>query len=135
VSSKDFLARSFTPEAITARQDPVIFSLLPLTILYPLAYALWSPSPLCSGSHVHPVSTGCVKPGFMLKSSTHRMHYPKSIISYIRSKGFIDNQLSRTKYDYHYINSVSKYYDDSQQNGTAKDSITPQEQQPEKHIA
>jgi hypothetical protein len=134
VWSKDFLARSFTPEAITARQDPVIFSLLPLAILCLPAYALWSP-PLCSGSHVHPVSTGCVKPGFMLKSSTHRMHDPRLTISHIRSKGFIDNQLSRTKYDYHYINSVSKDYDDSQRNRTAKDSITPQERQPGKHIA
>jgi hypothetical protein len=55
------------------------------------------------------------------------MHDTGSIVPYIRPKGFIDNQLSQIKYDYYYINSVSKDYDDSQQNGTAEDSITPQE--------
>jgi hypothetical protein len=35
--------------------------------------------------------------------------------------------MSRIKYDYYYINSVSKDYDDSQWNGIAEDSITPQE--------
>jgi hypothetical protein len=40
---------------------------------------------------------------------------------------FIDNQMSRIKYNYYYINSVSKDYDDSQRNRTAEDSITPQE--------
>jgi hypothetical protein len=38
-----------------------------------------------------------------------------------------DNQMSRIQYNYYYINSVSKDYDDSQWNGTAEDSITPQE--------
>jgi hypothetical protein len=74
-------------------------------------------------------------PVFMLKLSTHRMHDPESIVPHIRPKGFTDNQLSRIKYDYYYINSVSKDYDDSQWNGTAEDSITPQERQPEQHIA
>jgi hypothetical protein len=55
------------------------------------------------------------------------MHDPGSIVSYIQSKVFIDNQMSRIKYAYYYINSISKDYDDSQQNGTAEDSITPQE--------
>jgi hypothetical protein len=32
----------------------------------------------------------------------------------------------RIKYNY-YINNVSKDYDDSQQNGTTEDSISPQE--------
>jgi hypothetical protein len=41
-------------------------------------------------------------------------------------KVFLDNQISRIKYDY-YINNVSKYYDDFQWNETAEDSITPQE--------
>jgi hypothetical protein len=43
--------------------------------------------------------------------------------------------MSRIKYDYYYINSVSKDYNDSQWNETTEDSITPQEQQPEQHIA
>jgi hypothetical protein len=50
-------------------------------------------------------------------------------------KGFTDNQMSRIKYDYYYINNVSKDYDDSQQNRTAEDSITPQERQPGQHVA
>jgi hypothetical protein len=73
-------------------------------------------------------------PVFMLKPSTYRMHDPGSIDPYIRSKVFTDNQMPRIKYNY-YINSVSKNYDDSQRNGTAKDSITPQEQQPGQHVA
>jgi hypothetical protein len=63
-------------------------------------------------------------PVFTPKPSTHRMHDPGSIVPHIRPKGFTDNQLSRIKYDYYYINSVSKDYDDSQRNGTAEDSIT-----------
>jgi hypothetical protein len=55
------------------------------------------------------------------------MHDPGSIVPHIRPKGFTDNQISRKKYDYYYVNSVSKDYDDSQLNGTAEDSITPQE--------
>jgi hypothetical protein len=53
------------------------------------------------------------------------MHDLGSIDPHIRPKGFTDNQLSRIKYDYYYINSISKDYDDSQRNGTAEDSITP----------
>jgi hypothetical protein len=74
-------------------------------------------------------------PGFILKPSTHRMHDLGSIVSHIRSKGFTDNQMSRIKYDYYYINSVSKDYDDSQRNGTAENSITPREQQLGQHVA
>jgi hypothetical protein len=47
---------------------------------------------------------------------------------------FTDNQMSRIKYNYYYINSVSNDYDDSQQNKTAEDSITPQERQPWQHV-
>jgi hypothetical protein len=65
-------------------------------------------------------------PVFMPKSSTHRMHDPGSIVPHIRPKVFTDNQMSQIKYNY-YISSVSKDYDDSQRNGTAEDSITPQE--------
>jgi hypothetical protein len=54
------------------------------------------------------------------------MHDSGSIISHIRPKVFTDNQMSLIKYNY-YINSVSKDYDDSQWNGTAEDSVTPQE--------
>jgi hypothetical protein len=54
------------------------------------------------------------------------MHDPGSIVPHILPKVFTDNQMSQIKYNY-YINSVSKDYDDSQQNGTAEDSITPQE--------
>jgi hypothetical protein len=64
---------------------------------------------------------------FTPKPNTHRMHDPGSIVPYIRLKVFTDNQMSRIKYYYYYINSVSRDYDDSQQNGTAKNSITPQE--------
>jgi hypothetical protein len=39
-------------------------------------------------------------------------------------KVFKDNQMSQIKYNY-YIYNVSKDYDDSQQNGTMKDFITP----------
>jgi hypothetical protein len=39
-------------------------------------------------------------------------------------KVFIANQMSCIKYNY-YISNVSKDYDDSQQNGTMEDSITP----------
>jgi hypothetical protein len=42
--------------------------------------------------------------------------------------------MSQIKYNY-YISNVSKDYDNSQQNRTAKDSITPQERQPGQHIA
>jgi hypothetical protein len=66
-------------------------------------------------------------PNFIPKPCTHRMHDPGSIVPHIRPKVFTDNQMSRIKYDYYYINSVSKYYDDSQQNGIAEDSITPYE--------
>jgi hypothetical protein len=69
-------------------------------------------------------------PVFMPKSSTHRMHDPESIVSHIRPKVLIDNQMSRIKYNYYYINSVSKDYDNFQWNGT-----TPQERQPWQHVA
>jgi hypothetical protein len=55
------------------------------------------------------------------------MHDLGSIVPYIRQKVFTVNQMSRIKYDYYYINSVSKDYDDSQWNGIAENSITPQE--------
>jgi hypothetical protein len=54
------------------------------------------------------------------------MHDPGSIVPHIHPKVITDNQMSRIKYNY-YINNVSKYYDDSQRNGIAEDSITPQE--------
>jgi hypothetical protein len=66
-------------------------------------------------------------PVFMPKPSTHRMHDPGSIVPHLRPKVFTDNQMSQIKYNYYYINSVFKYYDDSQWNGTTEDSITPQE--------
>jgi hypothetical protein len=52
------------------------------------------------------------------------MHDPGSIVPHIRPKVFTENQMSGIEYNY-YINSVSKDYDDSQQNRTAEDSITP----------
>jgi hypothetical protein len=73
-------------------------------------------------------------PVFMPKPSTHRMHDPVSIVPHIQPKVFTDIQLSRIKYSY-YINNVSKDYDDSQQNRTTKDSITPQEWQPGQHVS
>jgi hypothetical protein len=73
-------------------------------------------------------------PIFIPKSSTHRMHDPGSIVPHIWPKVFTDNQMSRIKY-YYYISNVFKYYDDSQQNGIAEDSITPQERQPGQHVA
>jgi hypothetical protein len=63
-------------------------------------------------------------PVFIPKPSTHHMHDPGSIVPHIWPKGFTDNQMSRIKYDYYYINSVSKDHDDSQRNGTAKDYNT-----------
>jgi hypothetical protein len=62
------------------------------------------------------------------------MHDTGSIVLHIRPKVFTHNQMSRIEYNY-YINSVSKDYDDSQQNGTTEDSITTQEQQPGQHVA
>jgi hypothetical protein len=73
-------------------------------------------------------------PDFMPKPSTHRMQDLGSIVPHIRPKVFTDNQMSRIKYNYYYINSVSKDYDDSQQNGTVKDSITSQERQLGQHV-
>jgi hypothetical protein len=55
------------------------------------------------------------------------MYDPGSIVPYIRPKMFTEIQISRIKYDYYYINSVSKDYDDSQRNRIAEDYITPQE--------
>jgi hypothetical protein len=52
-------------------------------------------------------------PVFMPKPSTHSMHDPGSIVPHIRPKVFTDHQMSQIKYDYYYINSVSKDYDDS----------------------
>jgi hypothetical protein len=73
-------------------------------------------------------------PVFMPKPSTHRMHDPGSIVPHIRPKVFTDKPMPRIEYNY-YIDSVSKDYDDSQRNGIAEDSITPQERQPGQHIA
>jgi hypothetical protein len=70
---------------------------------------------------------------FMPKPCTHRMHDPGSIVAHIGPKVSTDNQMSRIKYNY-YISNVSKDYDDSQQNRTAKDSITPQERQVGQHV-
>jgi hypothetical protein len=50
---------------------------------------------------------------FMPKPSTHRMHDPGSIVPHIRPKVFTDIQMSRIKYNYYYINRVSKDYDDT----------------------
>jgi hypothetical protein len=74
-------------------------------------------------------------PVFTPKPCTQRMHDPGSIVPYIRSKVFTNNQMSRIKYDYYYINSVSKDCDNSQRNGIAEDSITTQERQPGQHVA
>jgi hypothetical protein len=72
-------------------------------------------------------------PVFMPKPSTHHMHDPGSIVPHIRPKVFTDNHMSWIKYNY-YISNVSKDYDDSQQNRTIEDSITPQERQPGQHV-
>jgi hypothetical protein len=64
---------------------------------------------------------------FTPKPCTHCIHDPGSIVPHIWPKGFTDNQMSRIKYDYYYINSVSKDSDDSQWNERVEDSIIPQE--------
>jgi hypothetical protein len=46
-------------------------------------------------------------PIFMPKPSTHRMYAQDQLFHTYRQKVFIDNQLSRIKYNY-YINNVSK---------------------------
>jgi hypothetical protein len=66
-------------------------------------------------------------PVFNPKPSTHHMYDPGSIVLHIRPKVFTDNQMPQIKYNYYYINSISKDYDDAQRNGTVEDSITPQE--------
>jgi hypothetical protein len=81
-----------------------------------------------------PLHRGMSYPVFMPKPSTYRMHDPGLIVPHIGPKVFTDNQMARIKYNY-YINSVSKDYDDSQRNGIAEDSITPQERQPGQHVA
>jgi hypothetical protein len=68
-------------------------------------------------------------PVFMPKQSTHRMQDSGSIVPHIWPQVFTDNQMSQIKYNY-YMNSVSKDYDNSQWNGIAEDSTTPQERQP-----
>jgi hypothetical protein len=73
-------------------------------------------------------------PVFMPKPSTHRMHDSGLIVPHIRPKVFTDNQMSRIKYNY-YLSNVSKDCDDSQQNGTVEDSITPHERQLGQHVA
>jgi hypothetical protein len=65
----------------------------------------------------------------MPKLSTHRMYAQDQLFHTYGQKVFTDYQMSRIKYIY-YIDNVSKDYDDSQRNGTAKDSKTPQEWQP-----
>jgi hypothetical protein len=45
---------------------------------------------------------------FMPKPSTQQMYDPGSIVPHIRPKVFTDNQMSRMKYKYYYINSVLK---------------------------
>jgi hypothetical protein len=62
------------------------------------------------------------------------MHDTGSIVPHIQPKVFTDNQMSQIKYNY-YISSVSKDYDNSQQNKIVEDSITPQERQPGQHVA
>jgi hypothetical protein len=62
------------------------------------------------------------------------MHDPGSIVPHIRPKVFIDNQMSRIKYNY-CISNVSKDYDDSQRNRTVKYFITTEERQPRQHVA
>jgi hypothetical protein len=62
-------------------------------------------------------------PVFMPKLSTHRMHDPGSIVPHIWPKVITNYQMPQIKYN-HYINNISKDYDDSQRNGTAEDSIT-----------
>jgi hypothetical protein len=54
------------------------------------------------------------------------MHDPGLIVPHIQPKVFTNNQMSRIKYNYYYIISVSKDYDDSQQNEITEDSTTPQ---------
>jgi hypothetical protein len=54
------------------------------------------------------------------------MHDLGSFVPHIRPKVFTDILMSRIKYNY-YRNNISKDYDDSQRNGIAEDSITPQE--------
>jgi hypothetical protein len=63
------------------------------------------------------------------------MHDTRSIVPHIQPKVFTDNQMPQIKYNYYYINSFSKDYDDSQRNGTAEDSITPEERQLGQHVA
>jgi hypothetical protein len=45
---------------------------------------------------------------FIPKQSTHCMHDPGSIVPHKRLKVFTDTQMSWIKYNYYYINSVSK---------------------------
>jgi hypothetical protein len=71
---------------------------------------------------------------FMPNPSTHRMHDLGSIVPHIWLKVITDNQMLPIKYNY-YINNVCMDYDDSQLNGIAKDSITPQGWQPRQHVA
>jgi hypothetical protein len=71
---------------------------------------------------------------FMPNPCTHRMHDLGSIVPHIWLKVITDNLMSPIKYNY-YINNVCMDYDDSQLNGIAKDSITPQGRQPRQHVA
>jgi hypothetical protein len=106
------------------------------TILWTIGWGkLYEEPHLASQDHLVLVDKPvCVIPVFMPKLITHRMHDPGSVVPHIRPKVFTDYQMSRIKYNY-YISSVSKGYDDSQRNGTAEHSITPQERQPGQHVA
>jgi hypothetical protein len=65
-------------------------------------------------------------PVFMSKSSTHRMYAQDQLFHTYGQKVLTDNQMSRIKYNY-YIDNVSKTKMTRKRNGTAQNSITPQE--------
>jgi hypothetical protein len=104
----------------------------------PLYFLIWVIDLPADGSHLMKLVDPCVDPlsypVFMPKPRTHRMHDLGLIVPHIQPKVSTHNQISRIKNIY-YISSVSKYYDDSQRNESAKDSLTPQAWQPGQHVA
>jgi hypothetical protein len=130
-SDHTFRLRSNNP-TLVAPHDSSHISLFWSYVLAPVLHPIIMKPAEITITSLGPCSHNVVL-GFMPKPSTHRMHDLGSIVPHIRPKVFTDNQMSRIKHNY-YISNVSKDYDNSQRNGTAEDSITPQEWQPGQHI-
>jgi hypothetical protein len=69
-------------------------------------------------------------PILQTKPSTHPMCAQDHLFHTHGHKVFTDSQMSQIKYNYYINNNVLRTKTTLKRNGIAKDSITPQEQQP-----